>query len=306
MDNTSPYELNFAHLDLDRWNFTSLMLFLPENKSLITLNLSRKNLTDDNAKEISEMLKKNKKLTRLELEGNSFGPEAAKYFAEALKVNRTLKYLDLENNNLTNKGEDPEGVIALFESLRDNIILISLNLSNNFLTPTCGQAVISCLRKNKILIHLETFQNQRFEEWNKENPRHPRKEDHNKDMISKFVSEGLSISQVKEIKERIAENRNLYENMRKEEWIERKKMGIEHDDVINYTNTTSQKDLESGIVVNDQKLIENFYINQFENHVDQLEKRFMEDVNVHFAETKARLDKKKGGKGKPKPKKDKK
>ena len=135
-------------------------------------------------------------------------------------------FTNVKNNNLTNKGEDPEGVIALFEALRDNIILISLNLSNNFLTPTCGQAIISCLRKNKILIHLETLQNQRFEEWNKENPRHPRKEDHNKDMMSKFVSEGLSISQVKEIKERIGDNRILYDNMRKEEWHERKKMGL--------------------------------------------------------------------------------
>ena len=147
---------------------------------------------------------------------------------------------------------------------------------------------------------LETLQNQRFEEWNKENPRHPRKEDHNKDMMSKFVSEGLSISQVKEIKERIGDNRILYDNMRKEEWHERKKMGVEHDDVINFNNTDSQKSLESGIVINDQKLIENFYVNQFEMHVDQLEKKFMDDVNVYFGETKARLDRKKGGKGKPK------
>jgi hypothetical protein len=298
MDNTSPYELNFATLDLDRWNFTSLMLFLPDNKSLITLNLSRKNLGDEQAKELGEMLKKNKKLRRLELEGNNFGPESAKHFAEALKVNKTLKYLDLENNNLTNKGEEPEGIISLFEALRDNQILISINLSNNYLTSTCGQAIISCLRKNKILIHLETFSNQRFEEWNKENPKHPRKEDYNKDMISKFVSEGLTISQIKEIKEKINENRLLYDNMRKEEWLERKRMGVEQEDIINFNNFESQKDVEENIVINDQKLIEKFYVENFAKHLEELELKFIEDVNLHFAATKERLDKKKGKKGK--------
>ena len=298
MDNTSPYELNFSGLDLDRWNFTSLMVFLPDNKSLLTLNLSRKNFNDEHAKEIADMLKKNKKLRRLELAGNNMGADSAKYLAEALKVNRTLKYLDLENNNLTNQGEDSEGIIALFEAIRDNPILISINLTNNFLTPSCGQAIISCLRKNKILIHLETLKNQRFEEWNKENPKHPRKEDHNKDMMSKFVSDGLSISQVKEIKDRIADNRNLYDTMKKEEWIERKKMGTEQDDNINFNNTHTQKDVEENIVVNDQKLIENFYNNHFNKHLDDLEKNFMEDVNTYFAETKLRLEKKRHKPGK--------
>jgi hypothetical protein len=87
--------------------------------------------------------------------------------------------------------------------------------------------------------------------------------------------------------------------MRKEEWLERKKMGNEHDDFINYNNSTSQKGMEEGIVVTDQKLIENFYVSQFENHVDVLEKKFMNDVNNYFAETKGRLDKKKGGKSRP-------
>ena len=95
-------------------------------------------MTDENAKEIAEMLKKNKKLRRLELEGNLFSPEAAKYFADALKANKTLRYLDLENNNLTKRGEDDSGIKAMFNSLEDNTMLISLNLSNNFLTNDCG------------------------------------------------------------------------------------------------------------------------------------------------------------------------
>ena len=296
MDNTSPYELNFAGLELDRWYFTSLMLFLPNNMSLITLNLSRKKILDDQAKEIAEMLKKNKKLRRLELEGNNLGPEAAKYFAEAFKVNRTLRYLDLENNNLTNKGEDPEGIIALFEALRDNTILISLNLNNNYLTASCGQAIVSCLRKNKILVHLEVFNNQRFEEWNKENPKHLKREDKAKDILSKYVTEGLSIQHIKEIKERVTENRALYDNMRKEEWIERKKMEADQNEIINVNNALSHKELEHHIVDQDKNLIENFYLNNFNRIAEDLEKDFMNEVNNHFAETKARMEKKKGKK----------
>ncbi len=162
MNSESPHALSFAGLDLDTWNLANLMLFLPENRSLLTLDLSRKNLTDYNAKQIHEMLKTNKKLRRLELEGNYFSPEGCKFFAEAIRVNKTLKYLDLENNKLTNQGEDDSGIIALFKSLRVNKTLISLNLNNNYLTAVCGHAISECLRENENLIHLDVMQNQRF------------------------------------------------------------------------------------------------------------------------------------------------
>jgi len=200
------------------------MLFLPDNRSLLTLDLSRKNLTDYNAKQIADMLKTNRKLRRLELEGNYFGPDGCKYIAEALRVNKTLKYLDLENNKLTNQGEDDSGIIALFKSLRVNKTLISLNLNNNYLTAICGHAICECLRENENLIHLDVMQNQRFTS---------KKNERSEDGDSKFVSNGLTLFQLEEIKEKIAENKKLYDIMRKEEWKERKKMNIEDEQVNN-------------------------------------------------------------------------
>lgn len=230
INNTSTYELSFAGLDLDTWNFTNLMLFLPENKSLLTLNLSRKNLTDAHAIQIAEMLKVNKKLRRLELEGNFFGPESAKYFAEALKVNKTLRYLDLENNKLTDNGNDDTGLLSLFEALKHNTMLISINLTNNYLTLSCGQAIIDCLRKNKSIIHLEVFANQRFALNLNEREEND----------SKYISLGLGINQVKEIKDKLHENREAYNALRKEEWKERKQMTFEGDEVRN-VNTYIEK-----------------------------------------------------------------
>lgn len=216
--------MSFAGLDLDTWNFTNLMLFLPENKSLLTLDLSRKNLTDYNAKQIADMLKTNKKLVRLELEGNFFGPEGCKFLAEALRINKTLKYLDLENNKLTNQGEDDSGIISLFKSLRVNKTLISLNLNNNYLTAICGHAICECLRENENLIHLDVMQNQRFTS---------KKNERNEDGDSKYASNGLNLFQLEEIKEKIAENKKLYDTMRKEEWKERKNMKVDDDEVNN-------------------------------------------------------------------------
>lgn len=275
------------------------MLFLPENKSLLTLNLSRKKLNDEHAKELAEMLKKNKKLRRLELEGNEFGPDAAKYFAEALKVNKTLRYLDLENNNLTNKGEDSDGVIALFEALKDNTMLISLNLTNNYLTPACGQAVLYSLRKNTTLIHLELFQNQRFEEWNKENPKHTTKAEND----CKFVREGLNINQISEIKENIKRNKEKYDHMRTQEWKERKVMNFDEEEIRNYKTTVSQKQLEEEIKIADKKNVEKFYMDHFQKHVEDLENEFITNVEDYLVETKNRLDKKNNKKRGKKPKK---
>jgi Ran GTPase-activating protein (RanGAP) involved in mRNA processing and transport len=258
------------------------MLFLPDNKSLLTLNLSRKNLNDTHGIQIAEMLKKNKKLRRLELEGNFFGPETAKALAEALRVNRTLRYLDLENNNLTNAGEDDSGIHAMLESLRVNTILISLNLSNNYLTGPCGNSINDCLRGNKTLIHLEISQNQKFISKLKDREEND----------SKFVSCGLGINQIKEVKDKLAENRILYENARKEEWKERKNMTSEADDMISYINISSQRQLEENIKKDEKKYIENFYLDCFEKEVATLETAFVNNVDQFYIETKTRLEKK--------------
>jgi hypothetical protein len=264
------------------------MLFLAKNQSLHSLNLSRKNLTDEHAKEIAEMLKKNKKLRRLELEGNLLGPEAAKYLADALKVNKTLRYLDLENNNLTKSGQDDSGVKALFNALEDNTMLVSLNLSNNFLTNDCGNYINSALRKNKNIIHLEIFDNQRYEEWDKDNYKHPSRGEND----SKFVRQGLLINQINELNEAIVRNKKLYDEMRLSEWKERKQLKNEMDEIKDYDNIVSAKKIEVEDSLDNKKKIERFYVDKYMEQIEGLDKQFMKGVDDFFAETKARLERK--------------
>lgn len=294
--NTSPYELALANYNMkDGWNFTLLMRILEKNTSLLTLSLSRKNLGDYEAEQLSNMLIENKKLRRLELEGNFFGPEAAKSFSRAIKENVTLRYLDLENNTLTNKGKDISGILELLEALKSNTMLISLNLTNNYLVEELGTYIIECLNMNKTIIHLEIFQNKDFCERSNFTEQ---KNDEN----SKFKSIGLNIEHIALIKKKLKNNNDAYAKMRTDEWIERKKMTSNYLDTFNTQIIVDAKNIQEETRKNEQKEIEMLYLDNFNQHIDELEKNFNATVNKYFAETKERMTKKKKKKGKKKKK----
>ena len=291
--NTSAYELAFPNYNMkDGWDFRLLTTILERNTSLLTLSLSRKNLEDVEGKRIAEMLSKNKKLRRLELEGNFFGPETASAFAEALKKNNTLRYLDLENNNLTDGGKNIEGMKNLFLGLQSNTMLISLNLANNYLTPDVGSQIIDMFRTNKTIINLEIFQNKDFVDRPNDSER--------KDENSKYKSAGLTIYQIEEIKNALKRNYDKYVQMRTDEWKERKRMTNNYQD-----NVQTQITLEAQKALDDTRKkekedIELLYLDNFNENVKAMEEQFNQRVNEYFAETKARLDKKKPKKKKKK------
>ena len=291
--NTSAYELAFPNYSMkDGWDFRLLTTILERNTSLLTLSLSRKNLEDVEGKKIAEMVSKNKKLRRLELEGNFFGPETATAFADALKKNNTLRYLDLENNNLTDGGKNIEGMKDLFLGLQSNTMLISLNLANNYLTPDVGSQIIDMFRTNKTIINLEIFQNKDFID----RPNDANKKDEN----SKYISAGLTIYQIEEIKNALKRNYDKYVQMRTDEWKERKRMTNNYQD-----NVQTQITLEAQKALDDTRKkekedIELLYLDNFNENVKAMEEQFNQRVNEYFAETKARLDKKKPKKKKKK------
>ena len=291
--NTSAYELAFPNYNMkDGWDFRLLTTILERNTSLLTLSLSRKNLEDVEGKKIAEMVSKNKKLRRLELEGNFFGPATATAFADALKKNNTLRYLDLENNNLTDQGKNIEGMKNLFLGLQSNTMLISLNLANNYLTPDVGSQIIDMFRTNKTIINLEIFQNKDFID----RPNDANKKDEN----SKYISAGLTIYQIEEIKNALKRNYDKYIQMRTDEWKERKRMTNNYQD-----NVQTQITLEAQKALDDTRKkekedIELLYLDNFNENVKAMEEQFNQRVNEYFAETKARLDKKKPKKKKKK------
>ena len=291
--NTSAYELAFPNYNMeDGWDFRLLTTILERNTSLLTLSLSRKNLGDVEGIKIAEMVSKNKKLRRLELEGNFFGPKTATAFADALKKNSTLRYLDLENNNLTDMGKDVSGMKDLFQGLQSNTMLISLNLANNYLTPEVGSMIIDMFRSNKTIINLEFFQNKDF----KDRPNNAEKKDEN----SKFMSVGLYIYQIEEIKKCLKENYDAYVKMRTDEWKERKRMTNNYQDNVQTQITVEAQKALDDTRKKEREDIEMLYLNNFNENVKAMEEQFNQRVNEFFAETKARLEKKKPKKKKKK------
>lgn len=288
--NTSAYELAFPNYNMeDGWNFRLLTTILERNTSLLTLSLSRKNLGDVEGAKLADMLKKNQKLRRLELEGNFLGPSSAKAFGAALEVNKTLRYLDLENNNLTNGGKDISGIIELCDKLEKNKMLISLNIANNHLTSELGGYIVKMIRTNHIIINLEFFQNKEYSENSLRN-----EED------SRYKATGLSLGQIKDIKDALKKNNEDYNKMRTAEWKERKRMTNNYQD-----NVDTQIIVEASRNLADTRKkekedIENLYLEHYNESIKGMEEEFNQKVNEFLAETKARLEKKKPKKKKKK------
>jgi hypothetical protein len=115
------------------------------------------------------------------------------------------------------------------KALKENRMLISLNLNNNYLDNRHGDCIIDCLNNNKILIHLDIGMNQNFIEDQEEK----------KSGEKKYKCAGLSIDNIIEIKRLLNNNREDYNKYRKKEWQERKKMLSEFEETREYTTTVS-------------------------------------------------------------------
>ena len=298
--NTSQFEVAFANYDMNGTpEFSLFMEILKDNKSLLSLSLSRKMLKDSEGLKIAEMLTKNRKLRRLELEGNYFGPDTCKEIGKALEVNNTLRYLDLENNMLTKYGTDNSGIRSLFQSLKKNTMLISLNLSNNFLNENAGELIIDLLEHNKIIIHLEYFQNEEFEVLSSEKQMALMKKN-DKENYSKYAPNGLDIEQIRVIKQRLKNNFDAYMKMRTDEWKERKIMTENYEDTVDTKMQLDAQMLQDDTRNKEHEYIQQLFMDNFNQHVKDVENQFNNAVNEYFAETKERLTKKKKKRGKKK------
>ena len=172
------------------------------NSTLTTLHLSRKNIEDTAGVEIARILHTNTVLRKLELEFNRLGPMTAKELGIALMRNRTLRFLDLESNQLTQEGEDPNGVLKWFiPAMRINKHLLSLNLGNNKLDDIIGKECDDFLDDNKTLIDFE------------------------------FGFNAFTLDQVRSIQLKLLRNNEYYEADRIREWRERKAMRMEDQEL---------------------------------------------------------------------------
>ena len=141
----------------------SLTTMLQENKSLTHLNLSDNGVfSQRGASCIFNGLQFNTTLTHLYIGGDYMirgdDPDRVKSLALMLQVNKSLTYLDLSNS----MGFSESEARCIFESLHQNVSLVSLNLSDTDLTvsnPDTAKSLTTMLRVNKSLTHLDLSKN---------------------------------------------------------------------------------------------------------------------------------------------------
>ena len=139
----------------------SLTTMLQENKSLNHLNLSDNGeFSQRGVSCIFNGLQLNTTLTHLTISGDYMidDPDRVRSLALMLQVNKSLTYLDLSNSMGFSKSE----ARCIFESLHQNVSLVSLNLSRIDLTvsnPDTAISLTTMLRVNKSLKHLDLSKN---------------------------------------------------------------------------------------------------------------------------------------------------
>lgn len=176
---------------------------------------------------LAQMLVSNKTLRKLELEGNLLGPQSARAFGKSLKKNITLRVLDLESNQLTQDGQDMQGIYDFVKVIAHNILIVfvqclyknkhmlSLNLGNNNMDEKCGELFEEATRFNDTLIDFE------------------------------FGFNNFSLNDIRKIQDNLKRNKAKYDAERLREWRERKLMFDEDVRLRNlYLEEQSRKEQE--------------------------------------------------------------
>ena len=102
------------------------------NKSVRSLSLTHKKIEDEEGVKFAKMLLVNSYVRKVEFEGNKLGPKTALELANVLSINDSLQFLDLSQNCLTSVyGDNPTGVVALAQALKQNTTLLSLGVAGN-------------------------------------------------------------------------------------------------------------------------------------------------------------------------------
>ena len=187
-----------------------------KNTSLRALHLIRKGLRDEDGFYLFKKLQDNCTLEKLELEGHHFETKTAEAVGEFLADNKTLKYLDLELNFLTRGDVGQTGIQKLAEGLKRNENLVSLNLNNNGINHEGAFYLQEAMEVNQTLIHFD------FE-----------------------MNPDMPLQNVRQIKEYLIRNKEAYDAERFEEYLERRQMRREEEEIDILMNNEAAGRLDS-------------------------------------------------------------
>ena len=139
------------------------------------------------------------------MEGNKFGEAMLSYLASLLKENDTIKFIDLEDNLLNEEKRDnnskkyPE-LKEFVEALSFNDTVLCINLTNTGLDQHCSKMLRQVFNHNKTLILMDLDGNP-----------------------------NMALEDIVYIQDRLIENKQLHDDERYKEFIERKRMRREED-----------------------------------------------------------------------------
>jgi len=103
---------------------------------------------DDGAFEIAKFIQENKHFVNIELRGNNISALGFEAICESLKGSTSLKKISAEWNNI---GSENLGIIALNEFMQSNNTVLSLDLRNNHIGPSCAGAIANIIRDSSSL-----------------------------------------------------------------------------------------------------------------------------------------------------------
>ena len=168
-------------------------------------------MTEDDGCELAKSLRYNKSIERVTLDGNWIGPKFLQEMAQTLKVNKSIKYLDLEGNCLT-KGNKENGIKDLFDALKVNDTLTTLNLNSTSLTDTSAAYIDKALNENHSLIYLDLEMNP-----------------------------GIELRSIRNIQKKVERNQQKYRQERKYEWQQRKNIEKEQKNIQDINKAREQE-----------------------------------------------------------------
>lgn len=158
---TSLIELNLGISNIGPEGANLLADALFQNGTLKKLQLERNDIGNSGSIAIARHIYGNsQQLTLLDLSNNQIGPEGGNAIGNALRRPNNLSYLNLSNNNLKSTG-----INALCSALRQaESMLQTLLLCNVGLNSVASNSIAESLRNNISLLHLDLSENDIFDE----------------------------------------------------------------------------------------------------------------------------------------------
>jgi hypothetical protein len=148
--------LEIGHQDFDSENVAAVAKFLAKKHSLTSFSLVGAAVDNDNKKLLSEALVQNKTIEKLCLHSNQLQlPAVIRGTKKAMKALSRLTHLDLSFNKLSLSGAKS---MAKFLAGEDSK-LISLVMMKNNLTSKGANVLLSSVKKNMTLQHLDMSRN---------------------------------------------------------------------------------------------------------------------------------------------------